>query len=370
MDASVVRLRAGIQTVDQYVPGRRAGAGDGTPLVGLASNECPYPPFPSVLEALGQASAGSNRYAAAFAEPLREVIAERWRMPVDRVVAGSGLMTICTHVLLATCDPGSEVVYAWPSFVGYPLMTSTAGARGVPVPVTPEGRHDLAAMLDAITPRTRVVFVCNPNNPTGTVLATTEIEDFLSEVRDDVLVVLDEAYAEFSEECSDEESRRLLASHPQLLLGRTFSKAYGLAGLRAGYALASSEVASIVQSMLPFNVGAPAMAGAVAALAEQELLTERIAEVCAERSRVIEAARMAGLDLPESHGNFIWLPTAAHAARLDTLFESHRILSRLLPPFGVRVTLGTQQQNSRLIEALRAAAEIPLDVTSQASAHG
>lgn len=357
----MVRLREGIQTVDQYIPGRRAPVhDDGPALLGLASNECPYAPFPSVLSALDRAGKEANRYASAFAEPLREVVAERWGVAVDRVAAGAGSMALCTQALLATCDGAAEVVYASPSFVGYPLMASIAGARAVPVPVT-AGRHDLDAMAARITDRTRAVFVCNPNNPTGTTVTAAELGAFLETVPSDCLVILDEAYAEFDDPSSALDSRAFLDVHDNLMVSRTFSKAYGMAGLRVGYAVAGPEVAGIIQSTLPFNVSGPAMAGAIAALQEDELLADRVAEVRRERTRVLRAARQCGLDLPDSQGNFVWFPTTEGIVAVDDALERARILSRMLPPFGVRVTLGTPQDNDRLIETFTELASPGID---------
>ncbi len=240
MLAAVTRpaARRVVQSLPAYVPGARVGV-EGA--YKLSSNENPFPPLPSVVDVVARAAADMNRYPDMFATDLAEALAKRHNVTPDAVVAGCGSVAVLGHVLQAFCDAGDEVVHAWRSFEAYPIAISLTGAVGVPVTLDADGRHDLPAMAAAVGPRTKVVLVCTPNNPTGPAVHADELDAFLAAVPEHVVVVLDEAYVHFVRDAAVPDGERLLATHPNLVVLRTFSKAYGLAGLRVGYALAHPE---------------------------------------------------------------------------------------------------------------------------------
>ena len=242
-------------------------------IVPVVSASNPFPPLPSVVDVVARAAADMNRYPDMFATDLAEALAKRHNVTPDAVVAGCGSVAVLGHVLQAFCDAGDEVVHAWRSFEAYPIAISLTGAAGVPVPVDAEGRHDLPAMAAAVGPRTRVVLVCTPNNPTGPAVHADELEAFLAAVPQHVVVVLDEAYLHFVRDAAVPDGERLLATHPNLVVLRTFSKAYGLAGLRVGYALAHPELAAAIRTTsTPFGVNHLAQVAALASLAAEDEL--------------------------------------------------------------------------------------------------
>src|SRR4051795_5908504 len=227
------RLRAVLAAIPRYVPGRPA-RDDGRTFK-LSSNENPYPPLPSVLEAVARAAATMNRYPDMGSARLVEAIATRLGVPAECVVPGTGSVAVLGHLVQSVCDEGDEVVFAWRSFEAYPIVTQVCGARPVPVPLTPDARHDLPAMAAAVTDRTRLVLVCSPNNPTGPAVHAQELEAFLDRVPRSVLVVLDEAYVEFVRDEKVPDGLAVWRRHRNVAVLRTFSKAYGLAGLRGGH---------------------------------------------------------------------------------------------------------------------------------------
>src|SRR6188472_1400936 len=276
-------------------------AADGYALEGpvsmLASNESPYPPVPAVVEAAAAALAGANRYPDPSNTALRKALSDRHGVPANRIAIGNGSCDILLAAGDALLEPGAELVYAWPSFSMYPHLAAASGARAIEVPVDAEHRHDLDAMLREITAATRLVIVCNPNNPTSTALPLEEIAAFVRAVPRHVAVILDEAYCEFNLLQDPDDSLDLLKRHPNLVLLRTFSKVYGLAGLRVGFALCGSEDfrTAVDQVRQPFFCNAAAQAAAIESLNHQDEVTRRVERNLAERMGLEDGLRELGL---------------------------------------------------------------------------
>ena len=322
----------------------------------LASNETPYPPLPHVLAAIAESAQRLNRYPDTFSTALSQRIADRHGVRADQVAVGCGSVSLCSQLVLCTVEPGSEVLYAWRSFEANPIVVALGGAVPVPVPLR-DGVHDLDAMADAITERTRLIFVCNPNNPTGTVISRADLIAFLARVPADVLVVLDEAYIEFATAPEVPDGIALLSEHDNLVVLRTFSKAYGLAGLRVGYAIAadSAVAAALRQTQLPFVVTQVAQDAALASLdpaAERELM-ERVADLNFERERVRAGLRECGYDVRPSQANFVWLPLGGQSTQWAEALAQRQLIVRSYPGDGVRITIGTPAENDRVLHAAR-----------------
>ena len=344
------RLRDAVRAVPAYRPGRAPVGVVGRPSYKLSSNENPYPPLPGVLEVLARADQLANRYPDMFATALVQRIGQRLGVPAHRVVAGTGSVGVLGQVLQATCQAGDEVVMAWRSFEAYPIVVAVSGATAVPVPLDSAGRHDLPAMAAAVTPRTRLVLVCSPNNPTGPAVRDDEMRRLLAEVPDDVVVVLDEAYTEFVRDPDVADGLTLLAEHPNLVLLRTFSKAYGLAGLRVGYAVAHEPVADALRATaVPFGVSGPAQAAAVASLDVEGELLARVDELVRERERTVRALAAVGWVVPEPQGNFVWLDTGPATEEVVAAFESAGVTVRGFPDEGVRCSIGEPEANDLLV---------------------
>lgn len=326
------------------------GSADGpAPLHG---NESPHGPLPSVVEAVARAAAGANRYPDDEARKLRGRLAERYGLSPERVVVGCGSLDLCRRAVFAAVGAGDEVVHAAPSFAEYPLLARQAGGTPVAVPLR-ENAHDLPAMAASVGPRTRVVFVCNPNNPTGTIVGRRALAEFLAAVPRDLLVVLDEAYAEFAGG-EFEGGTSLLDRHENLLVLRTFSKAYGLGGMRIGYGLTSPGLAeALTKARLTFAVNAPAQAAALASLDAPGELARRVLLNASERERVREALADLGFDVPPSHANFLWLPLPAEARAFADACEAAGVLVQPVGADAVRATVGSPQENDRFLGAAR-----------------
>ena len=338
--------RADLAGIPVYKPGRRAGGVDRS--FKLSSNESTYPPLPSVLEAIADAAQHTNRYPDLAASAVVDALAHKLSVPADDVVVGCGSVGVATQLVEAFAGPGDEVVYAWRSFEAYPIIVQVSGATSVPVPLTSAAAHDLDAMAAAITPRTRVVFVCNPNNPTGTAVRGRELEAFLDHVPADCLVVLDEAYREFNRDPHVPDGVEVSRDRPNVAVLRTFSKAYGLAGLRVGYAVAHPPTAAAIRmTNVPFSVSGIAQAAAVASLlpaAEAELLA-RVESTVGERARVTEALKAAGWQPPDSQANFIWLATGSRTESAAAACEAAGVVVRPFAGEGLRVTIGEPEAN-------------------------
>ncbi len=327
----------------------------------LASNESPFPPHPAVVDAIAKAAAASNRYPDPDATLLRRRIAERFEVDSAQVAVANGSCEVLLAASLALCEPGAEIVYAWPSFSMYPYLAPLSGAREIRVSVDDRAEHDLDAMAQEITAATQIVIVCNPNNPTGTHIPIDRIAGFLERVPRHVTVLLDEAYAEFQTHDDPDAAADLRRDFPNLVVLRTFSKAYGLAGLRVGYALCAPAFRAAVDAVRqPFSVNAVAQAAGAEAILHSDDVAKRLEATIAERVTVEEGVRELGLRTPDSHANFSWihLGDADEAAVVESL-AAEGIVVRPGTPLGgpghIRVSYGTPDQNRRFLDALRAA---------------
>jgi histidinol-phosphate aminotransferase len=283
---------------------------------------------------------------------LREALAARYDVTADRIATGCGSVALAEHLARVTCLPGYEIVYSWRSFEAYPIISATTAATSVRVPNTPDHGHDLAAMAAAITDRTRLVMVCNPNNPTGTSVRRTELDRFLAAVPDDVLVVLDEAYREFVTDPDVPDGLTAYGERPNVVVLRTMSKAWGLAGLRVGFLVAQPEVAAAVRKVVtPFSTNAVGQAAALAALKQAEEVRHRCALVVSERERVTEEIRRLVSDVPSSQANFVWLPLGDRSAAFGVACEKQGVIVRPFQGDGVRVTIGTPPENDAFLAA-------------------
>jgi histidinol-phosphate aminotransferase len=330
------------------------------PLVRLASNESPYPPLPAVREAIEHALATLNRYPDPTNAVLRSRLSDRYGIPASRIAIGNGSCDVLLAAGEALLEPGAELVYAWPSFSIYPHLSAASGARAVTVPLDSDDCHDLPAMLREITVATRLAIVCNPNNPTSTAVPLSEIAEFVAEVPPHVCVIIDEAYCEFNLLEDPDASLELLDRHPNLVLLRTFSKVYGLCGLRVGFALCGSEdlPRAVDQVRQPFFCNALAQAAAVEALAHQDAVEERVARTIAERLSVNERLSALGLDPALSQTNFCWFALGEDRDEAEVMrgLEERGVLVRGGGALGragaLRVTYGTSDENDRFLEAL------------------
>ncbi|MFC8274215.1 histidinol-phosphate transaminase [Streptomyces sp. NPDC057271] len=318
----------------------------------LSANENPFPPLPGVLESAVAAAASLNRYPDMACHRLTEELAGSLGVPAEHIATGTGSVGVTQQLLQATTGPGSEVLFAWRSFEAYPQLTETVGARSVRVPLVKGDVHDLTAMLDAITDRTRTIFICNPNNPTGTVVRRAELNHFLDRCPPETLVVLDEAYREFVHDDEVPDGIELYRDRPNVCVLRTFSKAYGLAGLRVGYAVAHEPVAAALRrTAVPFGVTQFAQDAAVESLRRADEMRERVGHLVAERARVHAALTEQGWGVPESHANFLWLRSGRHTAELAAACEREGIHVRAFPDEGVRVSIGTPATNDAFLHA-------------------
>lgn len=341
------RTRADLESLHVYVPGRHIPGS-----IKLASNEVSEGPLPSVVAAIADAAAGINRYPDNGVTALVDRLAARLDVPQSHLATGCGSVTLCQQLVEATCGRDDEVLFASPSFEAYPLITLVAGVRQRTVPLRADHTHDLPAMLDAITPATRLVFVCNPNNPTGTAVRRDELVAFLDEVPRDALVVLDEAYFEFVTDPDVPDGMTLLDGRPNLVVLRTFSKAYRLAGLRVGYAVGAPPVIEALRKVYPaFSVNALAQAAASAALDCAAELLATCAEVAAARVRVRSALTELGFPGPDTQANFVWLPLGERTAEFAAHCEREKVIVRPFAGDGVRVTVAGEDENNVFLAA-------------------
>jgi histidinol-phosphate aminotransferase len=331
----------------------------------LASNESPDPPLPQVQEAIARAAARLNRYPDPSNGALRAALSDRYGIPANRIAIGNGSCDVLLAAGEALLEPGAELVYAWPSFSVYPHLAAASGARAVTVPLDARDGHDLDAMAQEITAATRLVIVCNPNNPTSTAVPLADIEAFAERVPPHVAFILDEAYCEFNLLDDPDASLDLLRRFPNLVLLRTFSKVYGLAGLRVGFALAGSEafVQAVTQVRQPFFCNTLAQAAAIEALKHQDAVAERVERAVAARVHLAEEAGRMGVEVAESQANFAWLtlPDADAEPGIVRALQEQGILVRagsaLGKPGAMRVTYGTPRDNDRFLGALGALLE-------------
>ncbi|PWI12424.1 histidinol-phosphate transaminase [Streptomyces sp. NWU339] len=354
MSETSPKLRAELEGIPTYKPGKPAAAG-GPVAYKLSSNENPYPPLPGVMEAIASAASSFNRYPDMACTALMAELAERFAVPVSHLATGTGSVGIAQQLLQATSGPGDEVIYGWRSFEAYPIITRISGATPVQVPLTPGDVHDLDAMAEAVTDRTRLIFVCNPNNPTGTVVRRAELERFLDRVPRDVLVVLDEAYREFIRDPEVPDGVEIYRERPNVCVLRTFSKAYGLAGLRVGFAIAHEPVAAALRkTAVPFGVSQVAQDAAIASLRAEDELIGRVGSLVCERNRVMGALRAQGWKVPESQANFVWLRLGERTAAFAQACEQAGVVVRPFPGEGARVTVGETEANDIFLKVTEA----------------
>ncbi|WP_030615386.1 histidinol-phosphate transaminase [Streptomyces sclerotialus] len=354
MSEKTPKLRAALDGVPTYKPGKPAAA-DGPVAYKLSSNENPYPPLPGVLESAVAAAGAFNRYPDMACTGLMAELSERFGVPAEHLATGTGSVGVAQQLVQSTAGPGDEVIYAWRSFEAYPIITQVSGATSVQVPLDENEVHDLDEMLAAVTERTRLIFVCNPNNPTGTVVRRAELERFLDAVPSDVLVVLDEAYREFIRDTEVPDGIELYRDRPNVCVLRTFSKAYGLAGLRVGFAIAHEPVAAALRkTAVPFGVSQLAQDAAVASLRSEDALLERVDALVAERSRVAETLTAQGWTVPESQANFVWLRLGERTVDFARACEQAGAVVRPFPGEGVRVSIGETEANDIFLKAAEA----------------
>jgi histidinol-phosphate aminotransferase len=340
------QIRQAIADIPAYVPGKPPKAREGVPTYKLSSNENPHPPLPGVVEAVTGAVEAMNRYPDMGCTDLYAALSDRLGVPTEHLAAGTGSVAVLYHLLQAFCESGDEVVYAWRSFEAYPIAVAVTGATSVKVPLGPGARHDLHAMLEAINDRTKVVVVCTPNNPTGPAVTHAELEAFIDKVPPHVVVVVDEAYREFVRGEDPVDGLRLYRDRSNVVVMRTFAKAYGLAGFRVGYVIAPPEIASAVRACaLPFGVSSVAQAAAIASLAAEAELLERVDRIVAERERVVAELRLQGWNIPDAQGNFVWLALGDRTAEFAAAAENAGIMVRPFAGEGVRVTIGEPDGN-------------------------
>jgi histidinol-phosphate aminotransferase len=306
--------------------------------------------LPGVLDVVANAAASLNRYPDMFASGLVAAIAEHLGVPAEHVVTGTGSVGVLGQVVQAVAGDGDEVVYAWRSFEAYPIVVGVSGATSVRVPLDADGRHDLRAMAAAVTGATRLVLVCTPNNPTGPVVRAGELAGFLDAVPDDGLVVLDEAYQEFVRDPDSPDAVAVYRDRPNVAVLRTFSKAYGLAGLRVGYAVAHDDMAEALRkTAVPFGVSGIAQDAAVASLAARAELLERVDQLVAERTRVLTGLWDQGWAVSESQANFVWLALGERSGEFAAVAAESGLTVRLFAGEGVRCTVAEPAANDLLL---------------------
>jgi histidinol-phosphate aminotransferase len=348
VSAQSPRFRPILDQFAPYKPGK-APSGPGDQAFKLSSNESPFGPLPSVVKVIAEAACNVNRYPDNGAAELTEAIAERFRVPPSHVAVGCGSVGVAQQLLEAVGEPGAEVIYAWRSFEAYPYLSDLAGATSVRVPLRDEV-HDLGAMAEAITDRTRLVFVCNPNNPTGTVVHRAELERFLDRVPEDCLVVLDEAYTQYVTDADVPDGLELYRDRPNLAVLRTFSKAYGLAGLRVGFLVGHEPVAAAVRkTMLTFTVNALAQAAAIASLEAEPELLERVDAVVSERDRVRGELLAQGWTVPPTEANFVWLRLGDDTDDFAEACDRQGVSVRPFSGDGARVSIGDRDANNAFL---------------------
>lgn len=346
-------LRGAVAGLPSYVPGRRSAGAD---IAALASNESHYEPLPAAVTAVAEAAGRMNRYPDMAAVELRERLAGHLGVTAEEVAVGPGSVGVLQQIITGLCDAGDEVIFAWRSFEAYPILVELAGARPIRIPLDHLEGHDLNAMAAAVTERTKVILLCTPNNPTGVPISHDRIEAFLRAVRSDILVVIDEAYVEYAEAGSGPDSLALYREYPNVCILRTFSKAYGLAGLRVGYAVAPPAIAEgLRRTALPFAVSALGQKAAVASLDAGEEMEVRVAAVRQERARMAAQLEAQGWKLQPSQGNFLWIRAGEDLlARLVEAFDTAGVMIRAYQGDGVRITVADAASNDRVLQILAA----------------
>jgi histidinol-phosphate aminotransferase len=353
---SIGRPRAVVADLPAYRPGKGAKQAEAehgiTDAIKLASNENPSPPLEAIVAAIDEAARGANRYADHRATAVREALATRLGVGVDRVTVGNGTVGLLQQLCLCYVDPGDEVVYPWRSFEVYPVYTQLAGGTSVTVPLTAELGVDIDGLVAAVTERTKLIFVATPNNPTGVACSTAQLRRLLEGVPISVIVCIDEAYREFLDPSFGDPVTELLADFPNAVVTRTMSKAHGLAGVRLGYAVGHPDVITTIdKTLVPFAVNALAQAAALAALDHEAEIAASVAEILAERHRVERDLAASGWQLPDHQANFVWLATGDRTDEVTFQLERRGVVVRPFSGEGIRVTIGAPSENDRFLAA-------------------
>lgn len=347
-------LRPAVDAIPAYLAGTPPKHVPGLASYKISSNENPYPTLPEIQEALISSLGEVNRYPDMHAVALTQALAERFSLSTEQLALGTGSVGVLQQFVQATCDEGGEVIHAWRSFEAYPIVAAVNGARSVAVPLRADESHDLSAMLKAITPKTRLILICQPNNPTGVATRDEELRHFIDQVPDEITIVLDEAYVEFVTDPAVPDGVELFhdyAERENIAILRTFSKAYGLASLRVGFAIASPLVAGALRKCaVPFGVSGMAQSAAIAALNCEPQLLKRVNEITAERTSVIAGLRAQGWQTPDSQGNFVWLRLGDATQAFSENCLAHGLSIRAYGNDGVRVTIGEVAANERFLE--------------------
>ncbi|MDF2498152.1 histidinol-phosphate transaminase [Arthrobacter koreensis] len=353
-EAHTISPRPVVDRLPRYAAGKPPVAIEGLQSYKLSSNENPFPPLPSVLEAIA-AHPNVNRYPDPLATALRTELASFLDVPAEDIVTGGGSLGALNQLLATFAgqrEDGTqdEVIYPWRSFEAYPISVGLSGARSVQVPLLADGRHDLEAMAAAVTERTRMVLLCTPNNPTGPVLSTEEVEGFLAKVPSDVIVVIDEAYEDFVRDPDAVNGVEIYRRHQNAVVLRTFSKGAGLAGLRVGYSISHPHLTQYLRvTAVPFAVSQIAEQAAIASLQHHDEVVERIQALVAERTRVVEGLKALGWAIPQAEGNFVWLDLGENTPEFAVLAEQQALAVRAFGTEGMRVTIGEEEANSRFL---------------------
>jgi len=348
------RVRPAISELPEYKAGKKvAGKGDLAPFK-LSSNENPYAPLPSVLSAISQAADDIHRYPDPFSASLVAALAKRFAVQPEQIGVGTGSVGVCQQIVQSTCDAGDEVIFAWRSFEAYPIIAKIAGAVSVQVPLRSDGRHDLDAMLSAITDRTRLIFVCTPNNPTGTIVTQADLDQFLAKVPAHILVVVDEAYVEFNRDDSAVDGMKCFRDYKNVGVLRTFSKAYGLAALRVGFFIGPANIAQAVRmTAVPFGVSSIAEAAAVASLAAEDELLARVNDIVERREWFTAGLDELGFSYLPSQANFVWLPMGKRTQEFAELCEQQAVSVRPFFNEGIRISIGEREPLERILNLLK-----------------
>lgn len=349
-----MKLRSALASLPKYIPGRPAAARPGVTSYKISSNENPYTPLPEIVEAAQAAVLQINRYPDMAVSALHEALGRRFDVPASHIATGTGSVGLLQQFVQATCDAGDEVVFAWRAFEAYPIVATINGAVPVRVPLRANESHDLRAMAAAITERTRLILICQPNNPTGVAATKDELDAFLAIVPSDVVVVIDEAYVEFVTDSNIPDGLDYYRTFPNVAVLRTFSKAYGLAGLRVGYAIAHEELADALRACaVPFGVSGVAQAAALAALTVETQLQERVARIVAAREQVSAALREQGWLLPRGQANFVWLRLGDRTQEFAAFCDERGLAVRPYGNEGVRATVGDDAADLAFIAACK-----------------
>ena len=345
------QLRPEMAKLPTYKAGKKVAAVNGLTAYKLSSNEIAHAPLPSVIAAIVDAAKEINHYPDPFTTNLIQALSDKFAVPVDQIATGTGSVGVCQQIIQSVAGAGDEVIYAWRSFEAYPIITTIAGAVSVQVPLTSDGQHDLDGMLKAVTAKTRAIFVCTPNNPTGGIVTQKQIDDFLAKVPKHILVVIDEAYVEFNRDENAIDGIATMKAHSNVGVLRTFSKAYGLAGLRVGYFVGPKNIAEAVRkTAVPFGVSNIAQVAAVASLEHEAELFTRVDEVIAERTWFESELTKLGFNLPRSQANFVWIPLGERTEEFALRSEGIAVSIRPFPGEGVRISIGERPALERVIE--------------------